>query len=307
MELDKKYRPKTLKEVIGQQSTVSSINMLFSTPPIPHAYIFTGPSGIGKTTIARILATMVDAADIIEVDGASYTGIDDMREIAENLRYKSFMGNGIKFLILDESHMLSKNAWNSWLKIVEEPPEHVYFAFCTTEQNKVPKTIRTRCHTYQLSPLSDDDIEELIAKVCHYEKIAVKNEIVNLIIKESEGSARQALVYLSQMYNLSFEEAKKLTLSAVGDINAIKLCRLLINGADQNAILSVLKDLKGINPYSLKIEIVNYFTGCVLNSRTPEELRKFLFMLEVFNNTPIDQNMGFASIVLAANEISMKK
>ncbi len=306
-EFDKKYRPKTLDEIVGQKATVDSIKQLLKSNRFPHSFLFTGPSGVGKTTIARVIASLVDAADIIEVDGASYTGVDDMREIADNLKYRSFIGNGIKFLILDESHMLSKNAWNSWLKIVEEPPEHVYFAFCTTEPTKVPKTIKTRCHAYQLPPLSSYEILTLIRKVCNMENLNVDSSVLEFIAKESEGSARQALVYLSQMNSFTLDEAKTLIESYEGDQNAIKLCRLLINEASQVEILKALKDIKDLNPYSLKIQIINYLTGCVLNSNNFKDTKKFLLMLEIFNNTSMDQNAGFAAIVLAANEVHFKQ
>jgi len=125
-----KYRPASLDEVLGQDAVVKSLETLFKKKDMPHAFLFTGGSGCGKTTLAMIVADQVgcEGAQIEEIDAATHTGIDDWREIAKQLQYAGFGNNSRKFVIVDECHQLSKSSWNSLLKIIEEPPAHVFFA-----------------------------------------------------------------------------------------------------------------------------------------------------------------------------------
>ena len=161
-ELATKYRPQTFEEVIGQPQAVASIKTVLKRQS-SRSFILTGPSGTGKTTLGRIIATTVGAVKsaIVEVDAASNTGVDAMREILEMTQYRGFGGAGRVFII-DECHMLSANAWNSMLKGIEEPPPGIYWVLCTTEPTKIPKTIKTRCVQYDLQPVGVDDIYTLI-------------------------------------------------------------------------------------------------------------------------------------------------
>src|ERR1700693_1721293 len=169
-----KYRPQFLDAVLGQDAVVSSLKSLFPNK-VPHAFLFTGSSGCGKTTLSRILTNMLGVGkhDILEVDAAVYTGVDDMRHLLDGLQYKGMEGNGKKAIILDEAHMLSKSAWNSILKELEEPPPHVYWFICTTEVNKVPMTIQTRCHPYTLKDVGYNDLCDLIEYVAGEEHITL--------------------------------------------------------------------------------------------------------------------------------------
>lgn len=310
-DLHLKYRPKILDNIIGQTPVVKSIKSLFDSNQVPHAFLFTGNSGTGKTTLARIISDMLNTADLIEVDAATFTGVDDMRTIAENLQYRTLYGNGIKFLILDEAHMLSKQAWNSWLKLIEEPPKHVYVCFCTTELSKVPNTIQTRCHTYTLQDIGVSTLVELIEQVAEVECINLPNKAAFLIAKESYGSARQALVYLSMVRMCStLEEVQKILKTAEDRPEVIDLCRAIVDSRYYKSdaymkALYLLNKLRDVNPFSIKIQVMNYLTSCVLKSKTEEEAVQFLHMLEIFDR-PIDQQTGFSSIVLAVSEIFLK-
>ena len=141
-----KWRPQKLNDVISHAFVVSSLKALLKEKECPHSFLFTGPSGVGKTTLARIVASYLEAA-VLEIDAATNTGIDAMRAVQDMARYKA-IDNEKRVVIIDECHALSKQTWQSLLKIVEEPPAHLYWAFCTTEPDKVPATIKTRCVQY---------------------------------------------------------------------------------------------------------------------------------------------------------------
>ncbi len=144
-----KYRPQELSDVVGQDHMMPGLKALI-TKRNSHAGLFHGPSGCGKTTLARILAHGLDAGkNITEVDAARNTGIDAMRQVADNAQYNAF-GGGNRAVIVDEAHGLSKQAWNSLLKAIEEPPKHLFWFFCTTEPAKVPQVIRTRCSLFEV-------------------------------------------------------------------------------------------------------------------------------------------------------------
>lgn len=306
MEFDKFYRPKTLDQVIGQDIVIDSIKKLFQKNSVPHVFLFTGNSGVGKTTVTRILANDLDCAEVYEVDASTFTGVDDMRTTAENLKFASFIGNGRKFLILDECHMLSKSAWNSWLKMIEEPPEHVYICFCTTELSKVPTTIQTRCHKYLLKDISTDLLSAFVETIAENEKIELPKGTFDLLAKESYGSARQVLVFLSQVRNCkTLEEVADIIGSAETNTQVIELCRLIVSRNTLKKALSVLGKLKDVNPYSIKIQIMNYLVGCVLNSKNDNDTERFLALLEVFDRQ-VDNQTGFAILVLCISEIFLK-
>ena len=138
-DLARKYRPQSWKQVIGQDAAIKSLRATLKAGG-KHGFLFTGPSGVGKTTVARILAAAVgcEAHNLLEIDAATHTGIDAMRAVSEGVAYKAFGDSPVKVMIIDEAHSLSKAAWQSLLKVVEEPPEHAYWVFCTTEPGKIP-------------------------------------------------------------------------------------------------------------------------------------------------------------------------
>jgi DNA polymerase-3 subunit gamma/tau len=306
-ELDKAYRPQIFDKIIGQDIVVNALKESFANNEVPHVFLFTGNSGVGKTTIARVIANKLQC-DIIEVDAASFTGIDDARMIADNLKFRSLSGNGKKFLILDECHMLSKSAWNSWLKLIEEPPEHVYICFCTTELSKVPKTIQTRCHKYLLKDIPVDLLSAFVETIAENEKIELPKGAADLIAKESYGSVRQSLVFLSQVRNCTtIEEVLEIIGSVENTPEVVDLCKMLISRyRDLGKLLKVLKSLKESSPYSIQIQIMNYLTGCILNSGNIEETTRFADLLKVFDRQ-IDSQTGFPILTLCIIEIFLKK
>jgi len=223
--LARKYRPIRFEDLIGQEPMVRTIANSFASGRIHQAYILTGVRGVGKTTTARILARAfnysvpgkIDApsvelaelgvhcqaiiesrhVDVIEMDAASHTGIDDIREIIENARYRPVSAR-TKVYIIDEVHMLSKAAFNGLLKTLEEPPEHVKFVFATTEIDKVPVTVRSRCLRFDLKRIETGVLTRHLEKICAAEGVAAEPEALALIARLAEGSVRDALSLLDQ-------------------------------------------------------------------------------------------------------------
>jgi len=218
--LARKWRPKTFAELSGQEHVVTALANALSRGRLHHAYLLTGTRGVGKTTIARILAKSlncetgvtatpcgvcsaciaVDAGrfiDLIELDAASNTGIDNMREILDNARYAPTVGR-YKVYLIDEAHMLSKAAFNSMLKTLEEPPLHVKFVLATTDQQKIPVTVLSRCLQFNLKPLSAQVIAERIAFILQQEAIPFEVGGVAVIARAAQGSLRDGLSLLDQ-------------------------------------------------------------------------------------------------------------
>jgi DNA polymerase III subunit gamma/tau len=223
--LARAYRPQTFAELIGQDAMVQTLGNAIRRERIAHAFLMTGVRGVGKTTTARLIAKALNCIgtdgqggatidpcgqcdpcraiaegrhiDVIEMDAASHTGIDDVREIIEAVRYTPVSAR-FKMYIIDEAHMLSKQAWNGFLKTLEEPPEHVKFLFATTEVNKVPVTVLSRCQRFDLRRIPIDLLHGHFRTVLDKEQVGAEDEALHLIAQAAEGSARDGLSILDQ-------------------------------------------------------------------------------------------------------------
>ena len=214
------YRPTTFDEVAGQQHIVKTIKNALATGKIAHAYIFAGPRGTGKTTMAKIMAKALNCEegighqcnlcrncqaindgshpDVLEIDAASNNGVEDIRELIDKVKYGTFLGR-YKVYIIDEAHMMTPSAWNALLKTLEEPPAHVIFIFATTEPHKILPTILSRCQRYDFSKVSNEDIKERIKIILDKEQITYNDAAVDLIISLADGGVRDALSMLDQV------------------------------------------------------------------------------------------------------------
>ena len=300
-----KYRPKVLGDVWGQESLTKSLAKALASPTRGHAYLFTGPSGCGKTTLARIVASTmgVTPENIIEADAATNTGIDAMRAITDTLRYKGFGDSPLKMVILDEVHALSKAAWQSLLKTLEEPPAHVYFALCTTEPGKVPDTVRTRCLEYVVKSLSNDDLFDLLVHVVDREKIDVDDRVLDQVVKVAGGSPRKALTALAVVADArDAKEAAVLLSQPFETEDVIELCRGLVGAKlTWDMVTRVLNDNKDEDPEGLRLVIVNYLNAVLLKS-SPKTAPHLLDLLSEFMR-PINRSEKMAPLLLAFGNI----
>lgn len=277
-----KYRPKHFEDVIGQKSAVKALVGLLEGGR-SHAFLLSGPSGCGKTTLARISAEHLGCKDIINVNAAVFTGIDAMRTVQESLGYRPLNTSKTKVLILDEAHGLSKNAWDSLLQAIEEPPDYVYWFICSTAPTKIPATIKTRCSNIILKPVNEADLTSLVKSVCLKEKIKVP-EFIDLIVKEANGSARKALVNLSDCLKAdNRKEASEILKTAVQSEPVIELCRFLLKRGIWPEAMTIINKMEDINPESVRIVVVNYMGAVLKNSKSNKDACNVLSILEAFS------------------------
>ena len=263
-ELHLRYRPKIFSEFIGSETIKESI---LSSLHRTHTFIFHGLRGCGKTTLARLLAYELEIKDrdIIEIDAADKTGIDDARQLKSTVSYAA-MGGKNKIYIIDECHRLTGNAMDSLLKTFEEPPEHVYFVLCTTEINKLSKTIRSRAKEYELRPLSKINGEKLIDWICKEEGFEVPSSIRKLIIERCEGVPREIVISVDKVRDMEdVEKAKELIQSVSEKAEVIELCRLLVKGSPWKEVSEVLKGIPD-EPEQVRRAVLGYLKKVLLNN-----------------------------------------
>ena len=211
VELYKKYRPKDFDEIIGQEEAVSTLQSLVEQNKVPHTILFSGPSGVGKTTLARILANKLHCSehDCIEVNAADDRGIDLVRDIRQLMNLAP-IGGLVRVWVIDECHQLTAQAQESFLKILEDTPKHVYFFLCSTDPQKLKKTIRTRCTEIALKEIPKQKLYQLVRRVYRTEyKKTLTDSVAKDIVEASEGSARKALVLLHQVAEIEDEEEQR--------------------------------------------------------------------------------------------------
>lgn len=302
-----KYRPRSFKEVIGQDKTVDSLYNTIERN-LAHSFLFIGPSGCGKTTLARLVANAfeIEESSIREINAAKYTGVDDMREITDSIIYRGFGVAGKKAYIIDECHMLSKSAWNSLLKSVEEPPEWVYWFFCTTDFARCPKTLETRCSTYRVNLVPARDIEDLLFTVCDEEKMEVAQGVVEACAKAAEGSPRQALSNLAKCA-VARDRKEALELLARGDEKeeAVELARCLFKDTTWRRYAELLTALKETDAESVRRVVRSYATSVALGARDVREAGRALDILAAFEKPMY--NEGIDPLVLAVGNLAGSK
>ena len=281
-----KYRPKTWDEVIGQDAVVQSLKASVSKESAPHSFLFTGPSGVGKTTLARILANELRCTeqDLIEIDAARYSGVDEMRDVVSMAQYRGFGGEGVRVVIVDECHRLSRQTWDTLLKIIEEPPPHLYWCLCTTEASKVPRTIVTRCHAYELRSVHAGLLFDYLEIIRDEERMSTGDDVLKYVADKAEGSVRQALVFLSAARDCANrKEAHELLAQAADNPELIDLARRLADGRGLTwqFACGVVKNLEQ-SPEGARMVIVNYL-GAALSGTTDErKAARMLTVLECF-------------------------
>lgn len=284
----RKYRPQSFQEIVGQKHITQTLNNALKNNRIPHAILFTGPRGTGKTSSARILAKALrcpnstsDASgallpcnicdscieiaesrsvDVIEIDGASNNGVDSIRDLRETVGYMPSNGK-FKIFIIDEVHMLSGSAFNALLKTLEEPPAHIIFIMATTEAHKIPQTILSRCQRFDFRRISLKEISQQLEHVCHSEKIEFEKEALWLIAKQGDGSMRDSQSLLDQVISFSNGPLTKLkTQDILGLTDRQLLFETLVTILDHAPVkmVEILKKLRmtAVDPELFMTELI---------------------------------------------------
>ena len=312
-----KYRPQTFADVVGQAHAVSILSHALTNHSVGHAYLFSGSRGCGKTSIARIFAKAInclhpngfepcgqckncsdilhgDSIDVIEIDGASNNGVENIRSLKENINLAPFSSN-YKIYIIDEVHMLSQGAFNALLKTLEEPPEFVVFIMATTEPHKVPVTIRSRCQHIPFHSISTKDIAKRLLFVCQAEGITPDNDAIHEIARQADGALRDGLSLLEQVIS-------------GGDVSLANVEALL--GAGSRAaferVVAALRD----NPGAAFIELKNIIDGGASPVRAFEELFSLvrdLWLASRWNNIVDALDLSRPEIAFIKSEVQLWK
>ena len=291
--LYRKYRPLHLSEVIGQDKTIEQLQGALTKGKISHAYLFVGPRGCGKTSVARIFAHEINHfdyqledsyIDIIEIDAATFTSVDNIRELREKAMIMPTLGK-YKVYIIDEVHMLSNSAFNALLKILEEPPEHVIFIMATTNPEKIPATIISRTQIYRFNLAEPKVMQDFLRSVCDKEGIKISDDALKIITERGGGSFRDSLSILNQIgtINLSEKTIEASDVSAALGIPEHQEIQNLINfyeNSDTENIANTLAALfnYGITAESITLELINQ----ILKNPTPKSLQ---LVNQLFNVT----------------------
>jgi DNA polymerase III subunit gamma/tau len=289
--LYRKYRPQSFEEVVGQEAVVRTLTNAIATDAVRQAYLFAGPRGTGKTSMARILAKCLNCAqgptttpdgtchacraiaagtslDVIEMDAASQRGIDDIREIRDRVVLQPVEGR-FKVYILDEAHQLTDAAWNALLKLIEEPPPHLVFVFCTTDLSKVLPTVRSRCQTFVFQRPSLQDLVKVLRQIADAEKIGAPDQALALVARSGRGAYRDAVSTLDQIASATANEitvqAVLELLGTVSEEALFRLCDLVID-RDTAGALTYIEELseRGHDLGRLVLDLIEHLRQLML-------------------------------------------
>ena len=290
--LYRKYRSTSFNQILGQDHIVNTLKKAVDSGAVSHAYLFTGPRGVGKTSIARLLAhriigvdyagDSVQHIDIIEIDAASNTGVDDVRELREKA-YISPAQASYKIYIIDEVHMLSKAAFNALLKILEEPPAHVIFILATTEAHKVPETVASRTQRFGFRPIPKSLLTKHLLEIAQKESIAIESDAAEDIASYSNGSFRDAISLLDQLQHIDGTITKQAIRQSIGQLDDARLTALTKAIANNSApeIITALEEsyLEGAQPVEIAQQLARHLRESLIGEQkllTQENLIKLI-------------------------------
>jgi DNA polymerase-3 subunit gamma/tau len=296
--LYRKYRSKNLSEIVGQEHITSTLTNALKNNQISHAYLFTGPRGVGKTSVARILAHEVNGfkyddnenyLDIIEIDAASNRRIDEIRQLRDRVNIAPSSGK-YKVYIIDEVHMLTREAFNALLKTLEEPPEHAIFILATTEAHKVPETIVSRTQQFNFRPIPAAQVADLLKVIATKEKISIDDKALQIIAEYGQGSFRDSIGLLDQASSINKKITENELISLLG-LAPSKIITQIINAIENKSIIEVLEALKTIdeNGYNITVickQLLSSFKEYLLNNSTLLSSEEILSIMKKIIDVP---------------------
>lgn len=297
MSLYNKYRPTTLSKIKGNSQVISAVKgMVKDIETCPHSFLLHGPTGCGKTTLGRIIATKLGCVgdDFREVDSADFRGIDTIREIRKNSAFSPLEGS-CRVWLVDECHKLTNDAQNALLKILEDPPSHVYFILCTTDPQKLLATIRGRCSQFQLTLLNEEQMRELLEEIVTAEEEELSDDVYEQIIQNSSGHPRNAIQILEQVLSVGKDQRLKIAqIVAEQQTQMIDLCRALVSKSPSwKQIAPILTALKDQEAEDIRRVVLGYCQAVLLKTDHPRAALVLESFLEPFYNT------GFPGLVYA--------
>jgi DNA polymerase III subunit gamma/tau len=304
MSLYQKYRPTKLERVKGNEEIKATLSQMLSDKEnAPHAFLFYGETGCGKTTLARIVATQlgcdINSSDYSEINFADLRGIDTIREIIKQSQYQPIESDS-RIWVLDECQKMTGDAQNALLKILEDPPAHVYFILCTTEPQKLIATIKGRCSQFQVKPLNDEQMKSILLRITKMEGEELEEEIYEQIISNAKGKARNAIQILEQVLNVSPDFRIEIAKKSEQEINeSIELCRALIKRASWKVVATILRGLKDQEAESIRRVVLGYCQSILLSGKD-EPLCGLI--LEEFTTPFYDS--GFPQLVYACYSVT---
>lgn len=304
MSFSLKYRPQSLDQVKGNLETIKIlIGLIANKDTCPHTFLLYGPTGCGKTTMARILAKELGCQenDYRELNTADLRGIDTIREIINKSQFSPMQGS-ITFWLIDECHKLTSDAFNAFLKILEEPPSHVFFALCTTEPQKIPATIRGRCQQLPINPLNEQQMFSLLRGIVRKEGDDIDKQIYDQIIETAQGHPRNALQILEQVLKVPAEERLEISKRQIDNqAEIIELCRALLNGSKWSVVKEIITKLKDQEPESIRRVVLGYCQAVLLKGENDQAA----FIMENFYDPMYD--IGFPGVTYACYTITNSK
>lgn len=250
-----KYRPTTFDDMVGQRYEASILRRMVETDNVPFALLFSGPSGVGKTTAARILASAMDAGDVIEVDAASNGGVAEVRKLLDAVRYS--LGGAYRVVILDEAHSITRQGFEAFLKTLEEPPANTVFVLCSTEPYNIPDAVKSRVIEFEFKAITSGDIAARLATIAVREQIKVERDLVLHLANRADGDLRSAVQSLDKVWRAGIETlADYIELAGQGDTGPQLLAALMTN--DHDRIFKVVSDqlMKVASPGQLAADLI---------------------------------------------------